>query len=355
MHRNSFQITTGNISLLKNILKRKWKTVRSILITPQGIKQVRDEYNKGLTILSIAVSFNPPVDILALILKIEPLHSLKVDTYGVLPLHVACMHGASLDVIKLLLDHDDCACAQAIDMKKKSPLHYAVQYVCQPHRSEIGNRFSSGTSGEASLEASLRSQRSQRSQRSFLSFRSGRRSSRGRNDEGSSTLSMSQDRFQEQMKIIKILTDAAPEIVLFGDVYENTPVDILQDCKAEYRGGSKWERADICCEILRKIAINQYREQKKVSEMQGHSYTIFPNFNTSNASSSNGSNLSSNNTGVSGTSNLSKMEIDCSSYDRMDLSSNGDDFTTPKGWSCDRVPAKGEIISEELDIAMVEE
>merc|ERR1711957_950933 len=79
---------------------------------------------------------------------------------------------------------------------------------------------------------------------------------------------MSEDMFINQIQVIKILTRAYPEMVNFTDADGNTPMDILHDCKADAGDGSKWERADICCEQLRKIAVQDYKEKKFMCEMK---------------------------------------------------------------------------------------
>lgn len=328
-------------NLVKIMLLRKWKRARAILGTKAGLKQVHEECNKGLTLLGIAASCDPPPDIVRHLLKVEPLHSLKVDSYGMLPLHIACMNGASLETIKLILDHDGGACAQAIDMMKKAPLHYAVQYVCEPFRKDL----------DIAAFTSLHSLSTSKDQNLQVSGRSKSRRSSRRSDE-CSTMTMSQDRFQEQMQVIKILTEASPEIVHFADCNDNTPIDILQECKAEFKEGSKWERADICCEILRKVAIREYREQKLVYEMQGYN-NQYLSANLSQASSHSRSNTSrsdgsTKNTSVSGTSNISRLEVDATSYSQMDLSV-GDDGTEAKqeDWKMKRPSLRQQVVKEE--------
>lgn len=339
---------SGSSKLVKNILLRKWKKVRNLLGTKEGIKQAKEEFQKGLTILSIAASRDPPIDIISTLIRIEPLHTLQADNYGMLPLHIACMNGACVDTIKTVLDHDVGACAQAIDVMKRSPLHYAVQYVCQPFRKDldVGN-LSSLHSSQASKEHSL-----------MTSLTSKRNSSRGFRSDDCSTMTMSQDRFQEQMQVIKILIQASPDIVNFADINNNTPIDILQDCKAENSGGSKWERADICCEVLRKIAIREYREQKLVSEMKGYSCKHFPPNSAvprseHHSGSSSSKSLVSKNTLVSGASNISRLETDAVSYNRMDLSCDGDDGTLDTrngGWKMSRRGVRNQVVKEDEEM-----
>lgn len=328
--------------LVKSMFSQKWKRVRLLLKTKGAIEQVKSFDNfRGITILSIASSLNPPVDVIKILLSIEPLHSLQVDSYGMLPLHIACMNGASSDAIQVLLDHDDGACVQAIDMFKRTPLHYAVQYVCEPgamssesHGSSISDAYPNYHLNNACVSVASRIcpeglqnnngaiKDKQRLPGSILPFaQRGQRSHKSSSH--TSQLTMTQEGFQDQIRVIQLLSEAGPEIVMHADKDGRTPIDILQDCKAVSKEGSKWERADIICEFLRNVAIRVYREQKIVAEMQGyrpietmHSKVAFP--------SSQASTSTSYNSYVSGATNLSKMEIDCTSYDCMDVSLSGE-------------------------------
>lgn len=267
-----------------------------MLKTKACIEQVQNSNNfKGITILSIIVSHNPPVDIAQTLLDIAPTHSLMVDSYGMLPLNIACMNGASSAIVKLILEHDDGASAQAIDIFKRTPLHYAVQYVVEPEA--ISSCGSSG--GGSSSKKTTRNPSSHCSQ-----------------------MSMSQDRFQDQILVIQALVQAEPELVLCADKENRTPIDILQDCKATHKEGSKWERADIICEMLRQISTRVYRERKIVYEMEGYNRKNMgaPNMTlsaTSSMSPSHSSNISGNHSAMS---NFSNMEVDCSSFNQMDVS-----------------------------------
>ncbi len=288
---------------------RKWNKVRAILSTSAGREDACEVFDSGITVLSIASSCDPPPDVVKTLLSIEPLHSLKVDNFGMLPIHIACMTGASARAIKLILDHDDGACAQAIDVMHRAPLHYAIDFMCEP-----GANVCRVPAVTDSMDTSISMQSMNMSEDDREpSIQASRRSA-------DSSLSMTQERFMDQMQVVRYLLDASPEIVLFADSRGNTPIDILQDCKAENIRCPKWERADICCEVLRRVAVREYRDQKLVSEMQGYNCKRFSTSLSvpSMASSSGGS------TGISGMSNLSKMEIDGTSYNRMDLSTCDD-------------------------------
>ncbi len=306
-------ITSGNRSkLVKAILMRKWNKVRAILSTSAGREDACEVFDSGITVLSIASSCDPPPDVVKTLLGIEPLNSLKVDKFGMLPIHIACMTGASARTVKLILDHDDGACAQAIDAMHRAPLHYAIDFMCEPGTNICGVPAVTDSMDTTISMQSMNISEDDREPSTQASRRSA----------DSLTLTMSQDKFMDQMQVVRYLVDASPEIVLFADSRGNTPIDILQDCKAENdQKCPKWERADICCEMLRKVAISEYKEQKLVSEMRGYNCKRFSTSLSvpSMTSSSGGS------TDISGMSNISKMEIDGTSYNKMDLSAGSDD------------------------------
>lgn len=264
---------------------------------------MKEQLDTGVTVLGLTLSCDPPADIIETMLKIESINSLKVDRLGMLPLHLACMNGASHECVRLVLENDGGACAQAIDNMKKAPLHYVVEYISDPIGSprvdgkilEDGSPMS--ISNDAPSSSSIKSKPSA-------------------GNSNSSTMTMTQDKFHEQLAVLQMLLLASPDIVMYSDAGGRTPIDILQDCKAESKRGSRWERADICCDILRKVAIREYRDQKLVYEMQSRMSNVPGVAVASNGSSSGAS------TGFS--SSLSRMEVDATSFNRMDISCESD-------------------------------
>jgi len=283
--------------LVRLILLQHWKKVHHLLATKRGVEQAKkpNEFQDCLPILSMAASRNAPAEIIKTILAIDPSLSLQVDIYEMLPLHIACLNGASSETIKALLDHDIGACAQAIDTFKRTPLHYAVQYVCEPEPQA----------------SDIYSTRSGSTCRSAMSKRKG-------NNSLSSMMTMSRSRFHDQMRVIQLLLEAGPDIVMFADGGNRTPIDIVQDCKAHFEEGSKWERADIVCEMLRKMSVSVYMEQKLASEIVG--YQCEGDAADIPLASSANTRDSATTSCASGASGLSQMEIDCTSLNQMEVS-----------------------------------
>jgi len=299
-----------NSKLVKAILLKRWNKVEQIVMSTGGELQVKEQLESGVTVLGIALSCDPPSEIIETMLKIESINSLKVDNLGMLPLHLACINGASLECVRLVLENDGGACAQAIDNMKKAPLHYAMEYVCDPS----GNAFSA----DDYLEDA-----------SPMSMSNGTRSSSLKekppgagagNNSNSSIMTMTQDKFHEQLEVLQMLLMASPDIVMYSDATGRTPIDILQDCKADSKKGSRWERADICCDILRKVAVREYREQKLVYEMQRQSCMIQRRAQSNVPGVAAASNGSSSGASTGFSSSLSRMEVDATGFNRMDIS-----------------------------------
>lgn len=303
-------LLTVKTKLIRLLLKQKWGKARRFLKTKGGVQQARQTDGYGVCALSIALANTPPVDVVKNLLEIEPTLSLKVDRCGMIPLHMACRCGASYAVIKTLLEHDKGASAQVVDLQLKSPLHYSAKYICDPlelERSVCSNKISSAGSGSQTwLE---------RTHRPSSCNKSGKNSGKLSAISDSTVMSMAPEEFQDQLQAIQELISIAPSIVMCADIYDDTPIDILQDCKADHAKGSpKWERADIVCEVLRAVSFQVYRDQKSKYERDGGD----------NSEGSAPQGISSSNGSSSVSSNFSKLEIDSSrdsaNLSQMDLS-----------------------------------
>ncbi len=274
--------------LFRMICKKKWTKVIKFLKTRSGMTQAKQTDSFGNTAISAAVTHQAPMEVIENILLIQPEFSLQVDCYGMIPLHLACQTGASCEVIKALLRQDNGAGAQAVDLRRKTPLHYSMDYMCNPVKN--GNTNGIHGSPENLHNSSLTGSLSM----------NGTAESSGTTG---SSLSMSADEFQDQLNAIEELVAAAPRVVLCTDSQGRTPIDILQDCKASNRHGPKWERADIICEYLRKVSVQVYMEEKAKHEMIG-----FNEPRTSSGSGSgsgSGSNCTPSATSTNGSSTLS--------------------------------------------------
>lgn len=210
--------------LLKHIVSRKWRKVNLMLETEAVIEEVRNFKSKvidGASILSIAVCFNPPLNILKTILSIAPSHSVQADKFGMLPLHLACMSGVSSKIVKCLLKHDRGSTAKVTNIFNRTPLHYAAIHAVklEPPFVKQMEEVGSGSSVDATCPPGLKV-----------------------------------EEYQDQIKTVQALLSVAPGQMLVADNENKTPIDIMQDMKASCKTrGPKWERADIIHEIFLEV------------------------------------------------------------------------------------------------------
>ena len=117
------------------IIRQRWSKACKLLKTRRGKEQAQEFPHQGFgyNLLSLALIEGPPVKLIKRLLAADPLASQRPDEsfYGLLPLHVACCFGASNDVIKLLLNHDEQRrSASIVDSNKNTPLHLIGYYMC---------------------------------------------------------------------------------------------------------------------------------------------------------------------------------------------------------------------------------
>ena len=119
------------------IIRRRWSKACKLLKTRRGKEQAQEFPHQGFgyTLLSLALIEGPPVKLIKRLLAADPLASQRPDESfdGRLPLHMACCFGASNDVIKLLLNHDEQRrSARIVDSQQNTPLHLIGYYMCNP-------------------------------------------------------------------------------------------------------------------------------------------------------------------------------------------------------------------------------
>ena len=132
---------------------------------------------------------------------------------------------------------------------------------------------------------------------------------------------MNISKFQDCLYTVHLLLSACPEVINFDDKEGRTPTDILQDSIATSTSNSRFERADITCKMLREKAVELYIRQKQGWE-RDERIKHSPVARTGPIPAP-GSNISI----ASGFTNLSKLEIDLTSLNQMDLLS--DDGSRP--------------------------
>ncbi len=121
--------------ILEVIFQQDWETFRStVLSNPAYFKSVSraisnlPEFN-GMTLLHAMARYNPPLDVVALMIEICPDLPAAKDCLGRTPLHVAAGSGARPNLIKLIAHACPSSCV-AQDEDLKTPLHYACDSSC---------------------------------------------------------------------------------------------------------------------------------------------------------------------------------------------------------------------------------
>jgi len=218
--------------------------------------------------LTIAVMNKPPIEVVQLLLSICPSASRKLDFHQLTPLHVACRCGADTQVVRALLQHDHGVTASFIDAQNKTPLHYCVEYICNPLE-DVEVNMDTAQPASVSFSGSRRKgvKVTMRTKTATWDRSSPTEVNNNAIQAKECTMSMGQDELQDQTDIIHMLLSASPNTLWIPDVNGNIPIDYLHNCKADLVARSpKWERADIVSSILREFAVTLYRREKQMCE-----------------------------------------------------------------------------------------
>lgn len=224
----------------------RWRKLNKMLQSDSGelICSMRD--SSGLSLLSVAVISNPSLETLNLILRLNPSATLEPDKFGVVPIALACMNGASSEVVQTLLEHDNGMGATVPDSDKRVALHHAVEQAARISIKELTEEQS-----KAVFDSFAFSEDSDCSTKLSTS--------------ASSTIDLSND-----AEVLQLLCEAAPEMIHFASSNGDTPLDVMHIV----RGRCKTEAQQTMVEylyysILRKTSIELYKECKKEWEEYG--------------------------------------------------------------------------------------
>jgi hypothetical protein len=158
-----------------------------------------------------------------------------------LPIHIACMNGAPSTAIQAIIGKHTKACLMAIDPRDRTPLHYSIEFLCNPKNT-------------------MR----------LHSKRMIKQLKKGEKNKNISLMTISEKDFMDRMQTIKMLARASPESVYHADEDGNTPIDIVHNFMLGIENeGLDRKRAEMCCLELRKVAIRNYRKKKQTYEMKG--------------------------------------------------------------------------------------
>ena len=124
--------------ILEAIERQDWLAFRSVvhLSNPAYFQAITraiascSEFNGGMTLLHAVARCNPPLDIVAKMIKLCPEQPAVKDCLGRTALHVAAGSAAAPKVIKLIAHACPTSC-DATDVDGKTPLHFACDVTCK--------------------------------------------------------------------------------------------------------------------------------------------------------------------------------------------------------------------------------
>jgi hypothetical protein len=200
------------------ITMQDWDHVRELLSTPQGIQLCRDmKDDSDLTILGLALGWCAPIDIVKSIIEINPNAVGEVDIYHASALHICCLNGTSVDVVKLLLQNGNQKSLYAVDHRRRVPLHHAVDYACRPRDPD----------DDVDID--------------------------------------------ETIDVIRYLHSLAPELLYFEDRCGDNPMDlphiVMFMCENPF--SPQYRRAEYIYHQVRNLSVDYYKKKKKSYELIG--------------------------------------------------------------------------------------
>lgn len=208
-------VKMSRIKLFGLVEKQRWSKIRKHLSKMKWTEICKETDDTGLTLLGISIVFAAPLDIIELILSIDPNQFYTTDMYGATPLHMACLNGASPKAVQQLMQF---GCDVTIrDVDRRVPLHHTVECIC-----------------------------------------------------------LDGIDFDEGLQVIKLLCDADPTMVFARDKLSDTPIDIVQIARITATGAENVEkirRFETLYIILRDVNINLYKQRKARWELMGPDYS----------------------------------------------------------------------------------
>lgn len=220
-----------NQSFLTLFEKHKWKAILKRLKSRKAIQFVQTTGCYGISTLALALGHNAPMEIIEVILDLEPALADQKDVLGASPLHIGCLNGSPLASIKLLVERFPHL-APDRDSDLRTPLHHAVEYIC---------RIDSG------------------------------------GDINHSTM----------LDVVKKLIEVAPETIHWNDKHGDSPLDLAHivmietDSSSFTDDESIFTRVDTLYQFLKKESIKVYLQKKKNWEAAGFDVSVMKTESTS--------------------------------------------------------------------------
>ena len=202
--------------LFSIIAKRKWRKLAHSLQSRHAVQLISERDDSNLTCLSLALGYQAPIEIIDMMIKLDPQLAFRKDAFGATALHVACLNGASLDLVDLLLQqHDEIA--YEVDFDNRCALHHAVEYACDRdviHHDDYTH--------------------------------------------------------DTYVDVIQNLCNSAPDMLYCYDNTGETPIDLVQriKCKNE-SSGAMYEKLQLIYTALTEQSVKYYRETRRRWELEG--------------------------------------------------------------------------------------
>lgn len=168
--------------------------------------------SNGVNALGFAISYNAPIDIVKLILSIDPSQLNAVNRFQTNPLHAACMYCNSLETVRYFMDNAPDLISK-LDKDGRTPLHHAVECFCINDEMDAAKGF----------------------------------------------------------EVVKALAEADTTLINLADAQKNTPIDMLHLAWADThpRCDLRQSRISKLHTFLREISIQEYKRKKLIWEDQG--------------------------------------------------------------------------------------
>lgn len=213
----SLDTTTGNgpppVPVLFGFVQNhQWRKLKRALRKKKGARLCSERDSSGLYLLGIALGYGAPLDVIRLIVSVDPAQLNAVDKFGANALHIGCLNGAPFDIIKYLLRNGVGNLISDADSDNRVPLHHSVECLCQ---NEID--------------------------------------------------------FSQGVKVIVSLCEISPTLIHHQDRRGDTPIDLVQiasqtvPSEGEYAQRLRWLYG-----FLREISIQVYKRRKTAWEEAGH-------------------------------------------------------------------------------------
>ena len=201
--------------LFESLEKHRWRKVRRMLKSAEGLELCKEKDSTGLSCLGIALGFQAPVDVIKLMISVNPELIDYRDSFGAGCLHVACLNGSSIEAIDYLLQNYPILIT-ARDNDDRIPLHHAVEFACQ---------------------------------------------------------CLDEEDEDFCLDLIEKLYKSKPETIHYSDKARDSPTDLIQLFRMT-SDHSDHQRLDAIYHLTRQFSTDYYKSKKKKWEEQGYDTTV---------------------------------------------------------------------------------